>query len=287
SQGEVRISGYQTNFAPYLECEGDSCEIPCEAEIGSIPECEEKVKEKKKGIPGWTITLIIASCLLILAAVGSIIIIYLCWTKKNNIKKCTNNSDQDIEKQKIGQQANETEMNTASSQSSSEGKPQKNSIEPKTDEINQLIKKEPYQKFEPQSPPHIISSPPKQDLQFKPQIQTSISNMKTYNSSTSSLHPATGQFPNSPPIQLGQQSIRSSSPGQQPIRSPPGSQQMLRTTQTSYPSRPNIQSNAKQSYRSPQNQFPARSYMARKPASNTPGQQSTGSSSAALLPKKP
>ncbi|KAA6396208.1 MAG: hypothetical protein EZS28_008269 [Streblomastix strix] len=102
---------------------------------------------------------------------------------------------------------------------------------------------------------------------------------------SSSLHPATGQFPNSPPIQLGQQSIRSSSPGQQPIRFLHGSQQMLRNTQISYPSRPYIQLNAKQSYRSPQNQIPARSYMARKPASNIPGQQSTGSSSAALLPK--
>ncbi|KAA6354223.1 MAG: hypothetical protein EZS28_050250, partial [Streblomastix strix] len=30
------------------ECEGDSCEIPCEAEIGSTPECEKKVKEEKK-----------------------------------------------------------------------------------------------------------------------------------------------------------------------------------------------------------------------------------------------
>ncbi|KAA6397036.1 MAG: hypothetical protein EZS28_007432, partial [Streblomastix strix] len=136
SQGEVRISGYQTNFAPYLECEGDSCEIPCEAEIGSAPECEEKVKEKKKGIPGWVIALIIASVLLILAVVGSIIIIYLCCIKKNNIKKSTNNSDQDIEKQKIGQQTNETEMNTESLQSSSEDNQQKSSIEPKTDEIN-------------------------------------------------------------------------------------------------------------------------------------------------------
>ncbi|KAA6380147.1 MAG: hypothetical protein EZS28_024325, partial [Streblomastix strix] len=84
--GEVKISGFTDNFASYLECETDECEVPCGGAIGSVPtDCEEKEPEKKKGFPSWAIAVIIVGALLIVAVIV-IIILCIIYKKKNKSK---------------------------------------------------------------------------------------------------------------------------------------------------------------------------------------------------------
>ncbi|KAA6385405.1 MAG: hypothetical protein EZS28_019068 [Streblomastix strix] len=262
-------------------------------------------------IAWWIILLIIVAGVILVVVV--IIIIYLSCFRRKSIKKSKKNDQEEIEKQQIRQQTNEIEMNAEDERPQDNNKIKKNSSKPEHDEVNQLIQKEPYQKFNPQSSPPTISSPPTQQFQIQNPNQHSDqdltpidpsgqnntpdkpsgSNIIPVNNSGINLtidkHSTLNLTPDKPsgsiltPIDPSPSILSQShhpTSNQQPIRSSsPGQSQKLQTARSLYPSHPNEPSKGLHSYRPRTNQLPVRSISGQLPAYKPSGQKTVNSSS--------
>ncbi|KAA6398895.1 MAG: hypothetical protein EZS28_005575 [Streblomastix strix] len=89
--GEVKISGFDANFAQYLDCKSERIQdcgiIPCggkkEQTVESCKEIiiEEEIKEKKSKLSGGAIAGIVIGAVVVIVAIVIIIIVVVIYKK--------------------------------------------------------------------------------------------------------------------------------------------------------------------------------------------------------------